>query len=324
MLNSVIRIIAVLVFSAAFLVSCNDNGNGRSIEASGIIEAIEIKVPCKADGQIERVLVQEGDRVLAGDTILQVDSEILIYQLRSAEAGVDAAAANLQLMKKGAREEDVRSAQEGVNSAEANYQTVMSDLERARNLFKSGSSSEKNIEDLENRLTIAEAQLQTAKEQLKKVGSIFRVEEIKSAEANFRQASANRDLILKRISDCYVKAPVDGIVTSLPIYAGEMAGMGRTAAKIANLDKVEMFIYVTEPELGLIITGQSVSIFVDSHPGRKFSGEVMYISPEAEFTPKNIQTKEDRVKLVYGIKVGINNKEGILKSGMPADAEIIP
>ena len=100
--------------------------------------------------------------------------------------------------------------------------------------------------------------------------------------------------------------------------------MGRTAAKIANLDKVEMFIYVTEPELGLIITGQSVSIFVDSHPGRKFSGEVMYISPEAEFTPKNIQTKEDRVKLVYGIKVGINNKEGILKSGMPADAEIIP
>ena len=186
MLNSVIRIIAVLVFSAAFLVSCNDNGNGRSIEASGIIEAIEIKVPCKADGQIERVLVQEGDRVLAGDTILQVDSEILIYQLRSAEAGVDAAAANLQLMKKGAREEDVRSAQEGVNSAEANYQTVMSDLERARNLFKSGSSSEKNIEDLENRLTIAEAQLQTARENLKKVGSIFRDEEIKSAEANFR------------------------------------------------------------------------------------------------------------------------------------------
>ena len=323
MLKFTFKIITPLVITAILLVSCNDNGNGRLIEASGIIEAVEIKVPCKADGQIVRVFVVEGDRVSIGDTIMQIDHEILDFQLRAADAGVDAVTANLQLMKKGARAEDLRSAEEGVRSAEANYQTVKSDLDRARNLYKSGSSSEKNIEDLENRLQIADAQLQTAKENLKKVSSFFREEEIRAAEANLRQVTANRDLLRKRISDCYVKAPIDGIITSLPLFAGEMAGMGRTAAKIANLDRVEMFIYVTEPELGHINTGQSLNIFVDSHPGRKFSGEVRYISPEAEFTPKNIQTKEDRVKLVYGVKVGIDNKDGILKSGMPADAEII-
>jgi len=171
-------------------------------------------------------------------------------------------------------------------------------------------------------LTAAEAQAKTSAENLKKLRALFRPEELQSSRAMLRQAEANRDLLRQKISDCYVTAPLSGMVVSLPFESGETAAAGMIIAKIARTIEVEMMIYVPENQIGKIQIGQAVKVKIDSHPDRNFNGSVVYISPEAEFTPKNIQTKEDRVKLVFGVKIAIENADSILKSGMPADAEI--
>lgn len=134
---------------------------------------------------------------------------------------------------------------------------------------------------------------------------------------------AQADLLKKAIADCTIAAPVGGVVTRKPVEAGELVQAGATVLTISDLDRVNLMIYVTEKELGQVKLGQTAAVTIDSAPGRIFSGKVTYISSEAEFTPKNIQTKEDRAKLVFRVKVEIDNPEGVLKPGLPADA-IIP
>lgn len=136
------------------------------------------------------------------------------------------------------------------------------------------------------------------------------------------QAKATADYLHKLLSDGVIVAPVAGTVTQKPVEQGELVSTGTVVAAISRLDKMNLMIYVNERELGKVKLGGAADVYIDAFPDKAFPGKVIYISPIAEFTPKNVQTKEDRTKLVFGVKIEVDNKEGALKSGMPADAAV--
>lgn len=302
--------------------ACSSNGAKNIISASGTIEAVEVNVASKVSGQLLELAVKEGARVKPGDTLASIDHATLDIQLRQAEAGVDLAEAQLSLLVKGARVEDIRQAEAALEQAEASFKVAEDDAKRMRELAKSGSVTPKTRDDSEARLTVATAQRSAASEALSKVRRLARPEEIRAAEARLAQAQAAADLLKKTIADCAITAPAGGIVTHKAVEAGELVTPGATVVTLVELDSVYVMIYVTEKDLGRVKLGDAAEVKIDAFPDRAFAGKITYISPEAEFTPKNVQTKEDRVKLVFGVKVEIENREGLLKPGLPADAVI--
>ena len=311
-----------LVLVALGGLACAARSEKNVIAASGTIEAVEVNVSSKVAGQILELAVEEGTRVRPGDVLATIDHATADIQLRQAEAGVDLARAQLALLRNGARREDIQQAEAALKQAEASLQLAAEDARRMRELIRTASVTAKQRDDAEARLTIAEAQRLSAAEALNKVRRLARPEEIQAAEARVGQAEAARDLLAKSIADCTILAPAGGIVTHNAVEAGELVAPGATVVTLAELDSVYVMIYLTEREIGRVRLGDAADVEIDAFPGRPFPGKVTYISPEAEFTPKNVQTKEDRVKLVFGVKVEIENREGLLKPGLPADAAI--
>jgi len=302
--------------------ACSAKGAKNVISASGTIEAVEVNVAAKVAGQVMELAVGEGTRVKPGDKLASIDHESLDIQLRQAEAGVRLAEAQLALLIKGARVEDIRQAEAALKQTEAALTVAEDDARRMRELAGTGSVTPKQRDDAEARLTVASAQRNAAAEALAKVRTLARPEEVRAAEARLAQAQAAADLLSKTIADCTITAPAGGIVTHKAVEAGELVTPGATVVTLVDLDSVYVMIYVTEKELGRVKLGDAAEVKIDAFPDKAFAGQVTYISPEAEFTPKNVQTKEDRVKLVFGVKVEIENRDGLLKPGLPADAVI--
>jgi HlyD family secretion protein len=304
------------------LVSCAKKDNPNDITASGTIEATDVNVAAKVPGQILALYVDEGANVDSGSLIALQDHSALDIQLREAEAAVSAARAQSAETRAGARIEDIRQANDAANAARSNRELATSELERIRNLVKGDAATKEQLDQAENKFFLAQNQLGQAEDNAKKIEHLARPEEISASNARVQQLEATRDRVRKTIDDSYIISPVAGIVTHKVIEQGELAGIGATVATVANLSKVYLMIYVTEEELPHIRLGEKVSVKVDGLPNKVFTGSVTYISPEAEFTPKNIQTKDDRTKLVFGVKVEIPNPNGALKKGLPADALI--
>lgn len=308
----------IVILSTAYF-GCGKNHNG-AIEASGTLEAVEVSVSSKVSGQLINLFVSEGTSVQKGDTLAELDHELLALQLKQAEAGVDAAEAQYDLLRNGAREEDLKLAKESLVQAEASFNSAENDFKRIKELYSQHSVSQKQYEDAESRFTITQAQLNSAKQNLQKLQRFARPEDLNAAKARVEQARAQANIIKKQIKDSYIIAPVSGVVTHKPVEVGELISTGTVMAKISRLEKMELRIYVSETELGKVKLGGSADVVIDTYPEKSFAGKVVYVSPTAEFTPRNIQTKDERTKLVFGIKLEVENPSGELKSGMPADA----
>lgn len=286
---------------------CSDNDR-NTVTATGTLEATEVTVSALVGGPVVRVAVEEGALVSAGDTLVQLDTTEYFLQLKQAEAGREIAEAQYQLALKGAREEDIRQ-------AEAQFRSAESDLRRMEELFAAKSVSEKQLEDARTRYTLAQQTL----EKLKR-GS--REEEIRMARARRDQAAAQVASFRKKLSDCTIVAPVAGTITRRFVERGETVTPGMPIARIADLSRMNVTIYISEAELPRIKLGAPVLVTVDAFRDRAFNGTVVFISSTAEFTPKNIQTREERTKLVFAVKVVVSNPDHTLKAGIPADVSI--
>lgn len=307
----------------SLLSGCSNSDNDKHISATGTIEAREVVISSKISGEVKKINFDEGDKAAAGDTLSFVDNEMLEIQLKQAEANRIAAEAQLELLRKGARREDIVQAEEQLKQTETNFRQAEIDKRRMEELFKSASISKKQLEDFNVSYEIKLAQFNSAKENLAKIKNLARPEEIKQAEAKLKQAVANEELIKKSIKDSYVISPMDASIVKKYVEVGENVSALSSLFKLADLSNVELMVYVSEAQLGKVKLGQRVEIEVDAFPDKKFEGKVIYISPEAEFTPKNIQTKDERTKQVFGVKIKIPNPNFELKAGMPADATII-
>ncbi|MGA7160165.1 MAG: efflux RND transporter periplasmic adaptor subunit [Bacteroidota bacterium] len=310
---------ATVVAVTMALAGCGNNHAG-TIEASGTLEAVEVDVSSKVAGQIQILFVDEGSVVKSGDTLAILDHATVDIELEQAKAGVDLAEAQYKLLVIGTRSEDLRQAEEGLRQAASSYKTAKDDYERTRALFASKSVTQKELDDAESKYTIAQAANSSAEQNLQKLKHFARPEDITAAKARLDQATASADLLRKQISDAHIIAPVSGTVTHKPVEVGELVGVGTTIVTISRLETLNLMIYVGDTDLGKVKLGGAADLVIDTYPDRTFPAKVIYISPIAEFTPKNVQTKEDRTKLVFGVKLEAENKDGILKGGMPVDA----
>lgn len=303
--------------------ACNNGNEKNKIEASGNIEATDVVVSSQVSGKVLKILKEEGHKINSGDTVIVIDPSTYEMKLREAESSLVAAEAQYQLLKSGARKEDIKQAEENLKQAEINFNSAEQDKQRFENLYQSKSITKKQLDDAVARYEIMLAQFNSAKENLIKIKNLARPEELKQAEANVNRLKSTADILKKNLNDCYVTSPINGFIVKKFIEAGENAGPLTSLFKVSDLSAVDLIIYISETDLGKVKLGQSVDISVDTYPDKIYKGTVNYISPEAEFTPKNIQTKEERTKLVFAVKVRIENPNFELKTGMPADASII-
>jgi len=289
------------------LPGCNDNGKG-GISASGTIEVIDVSVGAKVPGVVERRFVDEGSVVHAGDTLAHIHHLTADLEVRQARGGVGAAKASLDLLLRGSRKEDIEQARATADNA-------AEDLKRAEDLHARQLISDKELSDVRTRAIVTG-------EMYKKLEAGPLPEEIEKARSEYDHALSQVDLLSQKLIDSWVISPVDGVVTLRAVEEGEMVQVGSSIVRISVLKHVRLVIYVPETALGSIRLGDETRVTIDTYPDRVFRGKVIYISPTAEFTPKNVQTKEERVKLSFAVKIEVENAGGELKPGMPADAFI--
>jgi len=313
----------LMLAAAMFLqIGCGSDSDNKKIEASGTIEATNVTVSSKVTGQVQKLLFNEGDKVNAGDTLMIIDHDIAAIQLQQSDAAVESAKAQYELLVKGARSEDIKQAEDALTQAKANYEFAKLTKDRNEKLYSSNSITKQQWDDIAAKYDVASAQLNSATENLKKMKNFARPEEIKQAKANLDRQIAASNLLRKNISDSYVVSPISGFVVKKLIEAGESATQLTSLVMISDLSYVDLVIYVSETELGKVKLAQNAIVTVDTYKNKTYSGKVTYISPDAEFTPKTIETKDERTKLVFAVKVHIHNPDYELKDGMPADAVI--
>ena len=285
-------------------------------------------------GRLTEVAVAEGDRVAVGALLARIDTADIDLTIRRSEADRDQAVAALRLLLAGARAEDVRqaraqadSAQADVQAAESELKSARDDLERFEALLQSNAGSRKQRDDAATRREMAAARLNAARERARaateavvRLRAGARAEEIAGARARVASADAQIAALQKNRADAVLTAPVAGIVTAKLADAGEMIAPRAPVVAITDLDHAWANVYVDEPVVPHLKLGQPVTLVTDA--GQRLQGSVTFISPKAEFTPRNVQTSAERSKLVYRIKVSVDNREGVLKPGMPVEAEM--
>ena len=297
-----------LFILAAFLPIACSTSPPDTIEGSGTIEGTDIRVGSEVTGRISRIWIEEGTSVKKGDTLLTIDETEYQTQLRQSLANAEAAEATYRLAMEGSRKEDILQAEATFKAAEADYM-------RSKDLLASNTITKKQYD-------VAEERYVATKQSYEKLVRGLRRDEIVVARARRDQAVAQADLSRKKVRDCTVLAPSAGVVTLKAVEAGELVNAGSSLLRITRLDPVKLVIYINETNLGKVSLGQKADVAIDGVADRSFPGDVIYISSVAEFTPKNVQTQEERTKLVFGVKIRIPNPDGILKPGMPADARL--
>jgi HlyD family secretion protein len=315
----IVRMIASLLLSL-LVFSCGGENDGR-LEYSGTIESTDYIISSQSQGMIKTLLHDKGDFVKKDDTLAIINHEKLDLQLLQLSAARKGLLIQLKMLKEGARSEDKKLANEALSQAEASYYIAESNKKRMDNLFQQESITKKQYDEAKLAYEVAQSKYISAKQNVLKTKS-SRPEQIEQLNANIEQTDASILLLKKNINDCYIVSPIDGQIINKFIEKSEVVSFLSSLFKVVDLRKSELTIYVPEVDLAFINIGQSVDVYIDAYTDKSFSGIITYISPEAEFTPKNIQTKDERTKLVFAVTVKIDNPDRILKSGMPADAVV--
>jgi HlyD family secretion protein len=331
-----------------------------ALHGSGTVEARNIRVGSKVGGRIDKVLVREGDSVQPGQVLISFDDKELSASLQQSKANAEKsqrgyrpeeiaevraaaaqAKADYEQRKNGFRQEDIDAAKADFDRAKADEIRTQLDFERYDALAKKDLVSKQQRDTAEANWKMALAQQQNARHKLDELQHGYRPEEIASAEARYRQTQAtlekyehgNRreDVELAKAAYAYdearfrerqVVAPSAAIIEVLDVRPGDLIAPNTPIATLLEKDQIYVRIYVPETEFGRIKLGQKAEVRVDSFPNTVFDGEVEQINQQAEFLPRNVQTREERVHQVFGVKIRINDPEGRVLAGMAADVKL--
>jgi HlyD family secretion protein len=305
--------------AAAVAAACGNGNRGGMIHASGHIEATEVRLAGKVGGTLLALPYWEGDRVTAGKVIARFDTVDAVHDLARAQAELAAADARLRLLLAGTRREDIQRAEAVLARDEADLANATLDLTRLEGLADRGTATLKARDDARTRREMLDRSVAADRAQLEELKAGPRPQEIEQARAQRDAAAASVAIATQRIADATVVAPSDGVVTTRASEPGEVLAPGALLYVLTDLAHPWLNVYVDEPSLSFIHLGDGVTVRVDGR-SESFTGKVTYVSEVAEFTPKNVQTPEERAKLVFRVKVGLDNPQGIFKPGMPADA----
>jgi HlyD family secretion protein len=329
----------------------------RTVDEGGVVKRGELIARLDRDQLLaqrdrEAAGLQSANSQLAqAETALAWQRGNQAAELDQRKAELASTAARLQELKSGSRPQEIQEAKAAVDSAQSEFDRAQRDWDRAQTLYKNDDISTAQYDQYRNRWENAEAMLKQTKERQALVLAGPRIEQIDAAAAQMDRARAalkmtesnaleikrrEQELPLRRseiaraaaslamiesqLADTLAYSPVDGVVLVKAADVGEVLAAGTTIVTIGDIDHPWLRAYVNETDLGRVKLGTKAKITTDSYPGKEYEGRVSFISSEAEFTPKQIQTKEERVKLVYRIKIDLQNPEHELKSNMPADA----
>lgn len=315
--------------------ACQQTPPATGARVSGQVDATDVHIAPEVGGRIVDMAIAEGDRVTQGQVVARLDTRDIDLALQRARAERSQADAQLRLLQAGARAEDIRQAEAqaaaaaaDVQAAQADLAAAETDLERFERLLQTNSGSQKQRDDAatrrqvaSDRVTAARARERAAREAAARLRAGSRAEEIDAARARVAAVDAQIATLEKSKDDAIVRAPIDGIVTDRLLDKGEIVSPRVPIAVLADLDHAWAEVFVDEPMVPRIKLGQEARVFTDAG-GPGLPGKVSYISSKAEFTPRNVQTADDRSKLVYRVKIAVDNRQGILKQGMPVEAEI--
>jgi len=327
--------VLALVTAPLVLAGCAAEPPANTLRVSGQVEATEVQVASEVGGRILELRVAEGDHVNHGDILARLDTRDTELQIQRARADRAILSAQLRLLEVGSRAEDIRQAQAQVAAAEADVTAIDADLKGAQldldrfdALLKANAGSQKQRDDARARVDVARERQRGAQEQVRAAREVLarlergtRPEEIETARARVAAADVQIAIFEKSLGDAQVAAPVSGVVTQKLVDEGEIVARGTPLLVVTDLDHAWANLFVPEPMVPRVKLGQSATVVTDAG-GQGLSGIVTFVSPKAEFTPRNVQTSEERSKLVYRIKVSVDNRAGVLKSGMPVDAEL--
>jgi HlyD family secretion protein len=311
---------ATLLFGARWWSGRERAASG--IRGSGIIEVTQVDVAFEVRGRMIERAVDEGAMVDKGEPVGRLDDREYRLKAASARAAKDAADARYRMMMKGSREQEVGRALAAREAADAALAMQTREYDRIAKLHAEGIVAQTDVDRLKNLLAAAQAQHDQAVQQLDQLREGFRIEEIESARADLQRANADLDLAELDLARCQLFAPAAGRVLSKSREPGEMVEPGTPIVTLGDLSRPWVNVYVGERDLGKVRLGMAAQVTVDSFPDQPFPGKVTFIAERAEFTPKNIQTPDERVKLVYRVKVEVETRDEALKPGMPADTVI--
>ncbi|HUC54309.1 MAG TPA: efflux RND transporter periplasmic adaptor subunit [Candidatus Cybelea sp.] len=331
-----------------------------ALEGSGTVEARDIRVGSKIGGRIDKVLVREGDAVQPGQVLITFDDKELQASLEQSRANAEKARrgyrpeeiaearaaaaqakADYELKRNGYRQEDIASAKADLDRAKADEIRTHLDFDRYEALAKKDLVSKQQRDTAEANWKVAVAQQQSAQHRLDELRRGYRQEEIASAEAHYLQEQANleklergnrrEDIDLAKAAYAYdqarfrerqVTAPSAATVEVLDVRPGDLIAPNTPVATLLEKDQIYVRIYIPETEIGRVQVGEKAEVHVDSFPKTVFDGVVEQINQQAEFLPRNVQTREERVHQVIGIKIRIHDPAGRVLAGMAADVKL--
>lgn len=356
----ILMLIAAAAIVAATAVYAGWFHRDTALRGSGTVEARDIRVGSKIGGRIDKVLVREGDLVQPGQVLITFDDKELQAALEQSRANAEKAErgfrpeeiaearaaaaqakADYEMRKNGYRKEDIDAAQDDVERAKADEIRTHLDFDRYEALAKKDLVSKQQRDTAEANWKMALAQREMAQHKLDELQRGYRPEEIASAKARYEQAQANLEKLergnrredvehakaayaydLARFRERQVTAPSAAIVEVLDVRPGDLIAPNTPVATLLEKDQIYVRIYIPETEFGRIKLGQKAEVRVDSFPNTVFDGEVEQINQQAEFLPRNVQTREERVHQVFGVKIRINDPAGHVLAGMAADVKL--
>lgn len=318
-------VLLALAGGAYWYTQRDEKKDDGSVAASGTVEATDAQLGFQVPGRIAVLTPREGDRVEAGAELARLDATEAEARRQQAAAQVAVAEAQLAETLAGPRREELAQAQAALAAAEQKVADAGRDAERARLLLAGRAISREMLDKAELGLSLAETQREQAREAVRLVEKGARAERRDTARAAVGSAGAAVGTADALISQLRLQAPFAGVVTVRHREVGEVVPAGAAVLTLMNPDDRWVRIYVPENQLGKVALGQEARITSDTFPGKSYRGKVAFIAAEAEFTPKNVQTTAERVRLVYAVKVRIeDDARQELKPGLPADVALEP
>ena len=319
----ILAVAAVVVVAVALYFILRHRGDGGTLTASGTVEATDAQLGFQAPGRIDTILVDEGYRVKAGQELARLDQTELRARRGQAAAQLGAAQALLSELERGNRAQDIQQGRDALSAANQRLADAQRDLDRNKRLFDGGAVSRETLDKAQLAFDVAQSAHDQAAQALQLLEVGPRPERIEAQRAVVAQAQATVQQIDAMLANAVIHAPFDGVVTVKDREIGETVGAGAPVLTVTNLNDRWVRIYIPETRIGSVHLDEVATITADTYKGKIYRGKVSFIASEAEFTPKNVQTADERVKLVYAVKVRITvDSTYDLKPGIPADVQL--
>ena len=300
------------------------NGHhANHLELFGNVEIRRTNLGFRVSGRIETIAFEEGDFVKQGEVIATLDRKPNEEMLAVAQAQMDRAAAELERMENGSRPQEIEQARATLAEYRASLRLQVTELERAVKLLPTKAISQSEHDAILAKRDEADAKVRRGEETLNLLEEGSRQEDIAIAKAHLAEAKANLDRAKTALEDTALLCPNDGVILTRIEEPGAVVQAGQNLVTLSLKDVVWVYVYVPEPELGKVAPGMKAEIYTDTNKDKPFHGQVGYISPEAEFTPKNVETPQLRTDLVYRLRVIADNPDDGLRQGMPVTVRLL-